>query len=443
MQKPNTKKLFPGGLIITGKSILITIIAATSILPLIFIDLNEPSDKLLIYKILAKIGSLTGGMFLIWQFFLGFRGIISKIYPDLSWVVELHKFLGKYGMLLIPLHPVFIGLYYIEKFNVDIYSINLEEAFSQYVLLGIVLAAIIIFIVITSAFLREKLGFWNWFYTHLSSYLVPPLLFIHSLNLGTTIGSSNLIYFWQALTGIMILLYLYRLLHKLGIFSKKYETKSRETVGDEITEVIFEPKKDFITPAIGQFVYIRENIYHNSHPYTVSSFNESKGEMGITAKVEGPQTKKLQGVKEGTPFIIDGPYGVFTRVARASDDPFIMIAGGIGITAFRRLWRDIEKKKDREAWLFYANEYLKDVAFKKEVDELTHIRVVHVLNQEPNYEGEKGLVTLELINKYVKKDLKEYQILICGPPIMIDKLEEEFSEAGIPEDRIKNELFST
>jgi len=45
-------------------------------------------------------------MLLLWQFFLGFRGALSAIFPDRTWIADLHKKLGQYGTLVIPLHPI-------------------------------------------------------------------------------------------------------------------------------------------------------------------------------------------------------------------------------------------------------------------------------------------------------------------------------------------------
>ncbi|MFP4377323.1 MAG: ferric reductase-like transmembrane domain-containing protein [Spirochaetales bacterium] len=419
------------------------IIAVTSILPLFFVELDDATFLVNLYKVLAKIGAFIGSMFMIWQFFLGFRGVVSSIFPDLSWVVDLHKALGMYGVPIILLHPVFIGLYYLELRGTNIYDLQLDSGFSQFVLLGIVLLGLIAFITISSAFFRQKMGFYRWLYTHLSAYLVPPFLFLHSFALGQTVGGTGLNYYWWFLAAVMVVLYIYRVAHKLGAFSARYRVSQAREVAKETTEVVLEPGDGALEPRSGQFVYMRESVKKNAHPYTVSSFDEHSRVLSITATQEGSQTTRLQNVAPGAMFLLDGPYGVFTRGALASDLPLVMIAGGIGITPFRRVWRELERTRDREAHLFFANEHFEEITFRDEVDALEHVHVVHVLNQEPEFEGEKGFVTVDILRRHLPRELRDYQILICGPPVMITKLEAALKETDIPENQIRHEMFAT
>lgn len=104
-------------------------------------------------------------MLLIWQFLLGFRGAVSTVLPDLTWVVDLHKKLGQFGVPVILLHPVFIGVYYAAQRGTNIYALDLTGTFSWLVLLGMLTQAVIAFVVLTSVVLRDRLGFYPWLYT--------------------------------------------------------------------------------------------------------------------------------------------------------------------------------------------------------------------------------------------------------------------------------------
>ncbi len=425
----------------TGRIVLGLIIAVTSALPMLFVQLDEPSTRLAVYKVLAKTGSLVGGMFLLWQFFLGFRGAVAAILPDLSWLVELHKKLGQFGTLIIPLHPIFIGIYYLEVFDRNVYDIDLASPYSRAVLLGMVLLGIIAFVVISSAFFRNKMGFYQWFYTHLSSYLIPPLLIIHGLVLGETIGGTSFRYIWWGLAVLMAAFYAYRFAHKLGAFAAGLRVGRADEVAADTTEVVMDSGRR-IRPALGQFVYLRREALENAHPYTVSTYSEEEGTLGITAKKEGPQTMRLQHMSPGVRMMVDGPYGVFTRLALSTGDPVVMIAGGIGITPFRRVWQLLEERRDREAWLFYGNEFYEDIVYRDEVDALEHVQVVHVLNQEPGFSGERGFITVDMLARHLPQDLQAYQFLLCGPPVMVRKLEAALHESLVPDDQVQHELFS-
>lgn len=426
-----------------AKAILLLVIAATSVAPLFFVTPDAGAPLLVnMYKYLAKTGAFLGSMFMIWQFLLGFRGVISRIIPDLAWVATVHKLLGQYGVPLILLHPIFIGLYYAEANDTNIFALDLSDGFSQLVLLGIVTLAIVAFIVITSAFLRGKLGFYPWLYTHLSSYLVPPFLFIHSFLLGPTIQGTWLRWYWWFFTAVVAAMYVHRLAHKLGAASAWYRVTQVRNVAEDTTEILMEPEGRDLRPAPGQFIYLRGAVAENSHPYSVSAF-EDDGVLGVTVKADGPQSTRLQDVQEGDRLLLDGPFGVFTRPAMATDLPTVMIAGGVGITAFRRLWQRLEREQDREAHLFYGNEKFPEIGYRDELESLEHVNIVHVLNDEPDFDGETGFVDADVLERNLPRKLTDYQFLLCGPPPMILKLREELAEAGVPDGRIREELFAS
>lgn len=204
-----------------------------------------------------------------------------------------------------------------------------------------------------------------------------------------------------------------------------------------------DPEAGGLRPAQGQFIYLRGSAGDNAHPYTVSAYHQDTGTLSITAKLEGSQTARLQDVQPGDRLLLDGPYGVFTRLSMATELPVVMIAGGIGITPFRRLWRTLERDRNREAHLVYANQTYRDISYPDELAGLEHVHVIHVLEDEPDFEGETGMVSAELLERNLPGDLSDYQFLICGPAPMVMALEEELTEAGVPTRQVSHELFQS
>ena len=124
--------------LLVGKVVLVAVITVTSVFPLAFVEPDDAPLRVNAFKYLAKTGAFLGSMFMVWQFLLGFRGAVSSVFPDLTWVVGVHKKLGQFGVPIILLHPVFIGLYYAEVHDTNIFRLDLERSFSQLVLLGMV-----------------------------------------------------------------------------------------------------------------------------------------------------------------------------------------------------------------------------------------------------------------------------------------------------------------
>jgi predicted ferric reductase len=422
------------------KAALIACMALTVPAPLLFLDLSEPTAVLVILKLAAKTGSLAGTVLLIWQFLLGFRGVVSGILQDLIWVLDLNKRLGRWSLLLISLHPVFIGLYYLEKYDRNVFLLELQTGFSRFVLLGILAFALLILMYATSLPLRNRIRNGAWYAYHLTAYALFPLALIHAFGIGMTIADTGLKYVWTLLSALFASFCLFRLLFSLGFFSAPYQVVRSVREANRVADILMKPGSRRLEPGIGQFVYVRRGA--GARPFTVSFFESSTGELGITVKAQGALSTSLQDVRPGDVLGLDGPYGVFAWEALESGRPVAMIAGGIGITPFRRLIRLHEERGDPADTLFYAAERLDDIVFRREFDSLEKVKVVYVLNSEPDYPGERGLITLDLIRRHLRADPLSYDYLICGPPPMIRSLESELRRAGLPDGQIHHELFN-
>jgi 3-phenylpropionate/trans-cinnamate dioxygenase ferredoxin reductase subunit len=177
------------------------------------------------------------------------------------------------------------------------------------------------------------------------------------------------------------------------------------------------PEKGAVKPAIGQFVYIYRHSIRGARPYTISDYNITSRELSITAKAQGVTSKALQTVHEGEVVWLDGPYGIFSWEALSGGSSLIMIAGGIGITPFRRIIKLLESVKDRNAWLFYGCNTIDEIVFRKELEELKHVKVVICLARRI-FHGERGFVTTDIISKYINGNPADFEYLLCGPPVM-------------------------
>jgi len=424
------------------KIVLIVVIAVTSLFPLVFVRLDEPTVGLNVYKLLAKVGSLSGSMLIVWQFLLGHRATVGKAVIDLLWVLNLHKTIGKYILLLIVLHPIFITIYYIIKEGINPLALQTGLAFDTYVPLGMIALGIFVFVVATSLWLRSRLTFQNWYTMHLSTYLALPLVFVHSLPIGQTIENTGLGIFWRVLLVAVVAFALYRLICRFGLGIRMHVVTQVREVGSEVTEITARPEGPKLTPAIGQFVYFRRGLHGAIRPFTVSLYDPETGDLSVTVKAQGTTTTDLQSTEPGERVYIDGPYGVFSREALQTDRPLAMIAGGIGITPFLRLCQELAPRGDRGLFLFYGNRRKDEIIYKDEFEEMERVRLVHVLSDEPDYEGETGFITPELLRKHLQRDLKDHEFLICGPPEMTIKLESGLGGEGVPADQIHHELFS-
>ncbi|NSW57598.1 MAG: ferric reductase-like transmembrane domain-containing protein [Armatimonadetes bacterium] len=425
------------------KTTLLLTIAATSVAPVFFVSLDEPIATLNAWKLTAKIGSLFGTMLLFWQFLLGYRQAIARwVTPDYIWTIGLHKAIGTAAPALVLLHPVFIALYYRDKHDQWLFGGALPPRLAAYVTLGIVAFAVLCGIVAASTLIRKRIGRDRWYFTHLSSYLLLPAVFVHGYAIGETLNSTPLGNVWFIVLAAAGLFYVLRLLAELGIFSSVYEVTRVAHAATDVVDIAMKPVRRPLRPLPGQFAFFRHGAFRPVRPFTISKYREETGEIHITVKALGVTTRRLQDTRPGERFLIDGPYGVFGREALRSHRPVVMLAGGIGVTPFRRMIDELERLPEREAYLFYGNQYEEDIALREEVEAADHVELVHVLSGLEEHESLRvGFITVGLLKEHLARELAEYEFLLCGPPIMVEKLETDLRANGVPRSQIHHELF--
>ncbi len=426
------------------KAVLLCLITGTSLVPFFFLRLDEPSFFLNVFKLLAKTGSLCGTLLLFWQFLLGYRRAVAGwVTSDYLWVLQLHRRLGIGALCLIALHPVFIIPYYQIKPGLQSLLGILPEPLNLFVPLGILAFILLLLIAVSSTVFRSRLSLRVWYGTHLTSYAVLPLVYIHGFPIGMTLQETGLSKIWIILFVLTALFFVFRLLGRFGVFDSRYEVVRVTPACKDTVEIAMKPLRRPLRPDSGQFAFFRRGIFSPARPFTVSKYETETGELSITVKALGRVSGQLQTVKARERFWVDGPYGVFGREAFCTSRPVIMLAGGIGITPFRRLITELENLPDRKAYLFYGTLNEEEIAHRSEMAETEQVDVIHVLSEPPEHEAfETGLITIDLIRKYVDEPLAACEYFLCGPPPMVTKLETALKETGVPGEQIHHELFS-
>ena len=106
---------------------------------------------------------------------------------------------------------------------------------------------------------------------------------------------------------------------------------------------------------------------------------------------------------------------------------FYLLAAGTGITPMCKLIQSIHKfckmnKKRRTVTLLNFNKTQKDIIWKNEFKTLEDskdftFKVIHIMSQEDDWNGDKGRVRKEILEKYLptgKSDFTKFAA-ICGP----------------------------
>jgi ferredoxin-NADP reductase len=96
--------------------------------------------------------------------------------------------------------------------------------------------------------------------------------------------------------------------------------------------------------------------------------------------------------------------------------------------------------------LFYGCRTENDIAFKEELVELAqenkNMKVIFIVNQPTEkWKGATGNINAEII-KQLLPDYQENIFYTCGPPPMVEAMENLVVSLGLSKEKLKRELFS-
>ncbi len=359
---------------------------------------------------------------------------------------RIHRTLGKYLSILLVLHPFLITTGYAHYTGSGFFGQFWEflttwdhvlKAFSGLIILAIVIA--------TSVFLRGRIRYEFWYFTHFSVYAAIALAFFHQTRFGDFAGRPGAIVYWYVLNfGVFGLILGYRFVRPLYLFVihdfrvervvvENYNTYSVHIGGRDLARFHFLP---------GQFAnlfFLQRGLLF-SHPFSFSAAPNGQS-LRFSIKAEGDFTSRVSKLRPGARVLIDGPLGVFTEKT-AHVDKFLFVAGGIGITPIRSLVESLAQK-NKDLVLLYANRTPEDAVFGRELATIAarqHYVFSNILEQEtPGYE--KGRIDREKIARLVP-DVLEREAFICGPPPMMEAVAKTLQSLGMSRERIHFEKFS-
>jgi len=151
-------------------------------------------------------------------------------------------------------------------------------------------------------------------------------------------------------------------------------------------------------------------------------------------------------VHEGDLIEFSGPSGFFTFTGRECKC-ILLIGGGVGITPLMSVLRYLtDRSWPGDIFLLYCVGTSRDIIFREELDYLqrrhSNLRVVITVSRPEgtDWKGQTGRISRELILQSVP-DVATRYVHICGPVPMMEAARKMLVELGVPDGRIKTELF--
>jgi predicted ferric reductase len=366
----------------------------------------------------------------------------------LDTMLQFHRQAGLVAFVFIFAHPLI--LFATNTAYLDFLDPRVN--FLRAVALSAVMGALALLIVTT--IWRQPIGLnYEWWRTAhgVLALIVMFIGLVHILQVGHYVSVWWKQALWIGMTGgAIFLLVNTRVIRPLKLRREPYRVEAvREERGESWTLVLKPDGHPGMRFLPGQFVWLTlgESPFSlQQHPFSIASSAEQPERIELTIKELGDFTLTLPDVEEGSGAFLEGPFGAFTPEP-APDTGMVFIVGGVGITPIMSILRTFRDRSDpRQCLMLYGNPEWEDVLFRDELDMLQdeiNLKVVHALGDPPpDWEGETGHITTEMLDRYLPDPEKERRVyFLCGPEPMLDSIEPYLRERGVPLKDIFSERF--
>ena len=268
----------------------------------------------------------------------------------------------------------------------------------------------------------------------------------HVFTTNGALGDSAVLNVYMAsLATLGIAAFVYRsVLGSFLVRRRNYRVASVNRLDEFVTEVVMEPRDRPLEHKPGQFLFVnfrepfseqfRPFLRNQFHPFSITS---APGErvLRITVKAVGDYTRALRTLEADAEAVVEGPYGSFS--SDVPNDRQIWIAGGIGVTPFLSMARSLNGHAP-DIDFYYCVEHPPEAHFLDELRAIASEREGFRLTVVPR--DTDGFLTAErLARKH--DDLGSADVLVCGPPAMIDSLRSQLADRGVARERFHAEEF--
>ena len=225
----------------------------------------------------------------------------------------------------------------------------------------------------------------------------------------------------------------------LSIFKKRdllFLESYKESEG--VYTFLFKKEKDLTWKAgqHGLFSITHKKIKNSTKPFTVASA-PTENVVRLTMRIgENPSDfkKAMLELKQGMKVKMSGPVGSFYL---KDNKPSLLIAGGIGITPFRSILKQVEAEwngVEKQINLLYMDSK-KSYLFKDEMEEMdnkTSISVTYLDSRENLHQE---------IDKFATLNKNNSNYFIAGSKSMVDSISTNLQDHNVLKRNIKKDAF--
>lgn len=398
--------------------------------------------------------AMTAFAILLVEFMLSgrFRAISARIGMDVT--MRFHQLIARTVLVFALIHPF---LYRTPFLNPPLpwdmtRQLTLGLDASSLVTGALALVALPGFVLMS--IFRDQLPYRyeTWRAIHaIGAVAIAAMVTHHTLTAGRYSADPILAGFWLALLAGALASFVWTyVVAPLGEAGRPYEVTSVRKIALKTWELTVRPRHgNALLFDAGQFAWL--NIGHNpfslqENPFSISSPPAERPNIRFVIKEIGDLTRHIGDVRLGTIAYLDGAHGNLT-LKRRQGTGIALIAGGVGIAPLLSVVRQMRAENDpHPTLLLYGNRVEEQIIYEDELRQLAlhaNTQVIHVVSEpKRGWKGLTGQVDSATIGRIFSFDgASEWLYLVCGPPSMLDAVEDALLALGIPANQIVMEQF--
>jgi ferredoxin-NADP reductase len=172
-------------------------------------------------------------------------------------------------------------------------------------------------------------------------------------------------------------------------------------------------------------------------------------QLELLVQIDDPDLANphLERLTPGTLVDVEGPFGTFGIPEDAPEHDVLFVGGGTGIAPLRSMmWDMIERQPSNHLALIYSARSVDEIAYIDELRRLTDegrvdVRLTVTRDGRESWLGPRGRIDAALVRSVVRT--AETRCVLCGPPSMVASVSELLRGAGVEDDRILTETFTS
>lgn len=166
-------------------------------------------------------------------------------------------------------------------------------------------------------------------------------------------------------------------------------------------------------------------------------------EFLVRTERDGSAGPHLDGITRGSMVDVEGPVGRFVLPHTFAEPACLFVAGGTGIAPIRAMLMRAMTMGGRTLSLAYSARSSKEFAYLKDVEAMRRasLRVLLTATREApdSWRYDRGRLSQTRLAPLVESSAT--LCFVCGPPALVEEVPRALMNLGIPEGRIRTEIF--